>query len=115
MDILTQMDMISAFDRQVEVRPISCIDQLEVLIREMALFGPAGSRESEQGCQAVRARLAQIDIAETEEETLSVGEGGKRPLGLGVKKVLSLIESARQETNLSQRVEQLSYLVSSNM
>ncbi|KAG9000183.1 transport between ER and Golgi ATPase protein [Tulasnella sp. JGI-2019a] len=77
--MLTEMQMIEIFDSQIRVPPISSLRSLEIVLKEVELFRSSDERRRAMGM------LEQAGFA---------GEG---KLNVGVKKLLSVIEMARQE------------------
>lgn len=71
--------MSDVFDSEIRVPPISSSSALEIVIREAKLF------TSEQDYARALSKIRQAGLA---------GEGR---LNIGIKKLLSLVEMARQE------------------
>lgn len=79
--ILSDMDAESAFDTDIPITPINSLEGVDHCIREVQLFPSAG--EQLRAMQMLRdARL---------------GEDGRAELLVGVKKLLSMAEMARQD------------------
>jgi vesicle-fusing ATPase len=79
--ILRDMDVESAFDTDIPVTPISSIDGVDHCLREVQLFSTG--QEHTRAMQMLReARF---------------GEEGRADLLIGVKKLLSMAEMARQD------------------
>ncbi|GFZ44719.1 Vesicular-fusion protein SEC18 [Saitozyma sp. JCM 24511] len=79
--ILQDMDVLSAFDTDITVTPIDTLEAVDHCLREVGLF--ASPSQHQQAMQMLRdARL---------------GEEGKGELLVGVKKLLSMAEMARQD------------------
>ncbi|KAG8965470.1 transport between ER and Golgi ATPase protein [Tulasnella sp. 419] len=77
--MLDEMQMSEVFDSQIRVPPISSLRSLEIVLREMQLFGTSDER---------RRAMALLDQA---------GFGHEGRLMVGVKKLLTVVEMARQE------------------
>lgn len=77
--MLGDMEMTDAFDAQIRVPPINTLAALDHVLREVALFS------SERDHRRCLDLLGQSGF----------GEEGK--LNVGVKKLLSLVEMARQD------------------
>ncbi|KAK7470300.1 transport between ER and Golgi ATPase protein [Stygiomarasmius scandens] len=91
--ILTEIGLSEVFDSELRVPPISNLVSLEFVLREVELFA-----SSEERRQAVRM-LEDAGFAPTSKE-----EDSSR-MHIGIKKLLSTIEMARQEPdNVSQRL-----------
>ena len=75
------MDVESAFDTDIPVTPISSVDGVDRCLREVQLF--PSSQEHQRAVQMLKeARF---------------GEDGRAELLIGVKKLLSMAEMARQD------------------
>jgi len=77
--MLTEMQMSEVFDSQIRVPPISNLRSLEIVLKEVELFRSSDER---------RRAMGMLEQA---------GFGGEGRLNVGVKKLLSVIEMARQE------------------
>jgi vesicle-fusing ATPase len=87
-NILTDMDVISAFDTDISISPITSIESVVHVLDEVSLF--SGSKEKQRAVQMLRdARL---------------GEGGRPELMVGVKKLLSMAEMARQDPDPTMKI-----------
>jgi len=79
--ILRDMDVESAFDTDIPITPINSLEGVDHCLREVQLFSSPG--EQQRAMQMLReARL---------------GEDGRAELLIGVKKLLSMAEMARQD------------------
>ena len=75
------MDVESAFDTDIPITPINSLEGVDHCLREVELF--SSSAEHQRAMQMLReARL---------------GEEGRADLLIGVKKLLSMAEMARQD------------------
>lgn len=75
------MDVASAFDTDIPITPINSLDAVDHCLREVGLFESAS--EQKRALQMLReARF---------------GEDGRPDLLVGVKKLLSMAEMARQD------------------
>ena len=75
------MNVESAFDTDIPITPIDSLEGIDQCLREVQLF--PSSREQERAMQMLRdARF---------------GEEGRADLMIGVKKLLSMAEMARQD------------------
>ena len=81
--VLTDLGLNEVFDSELRVPPISSLRALEVVLKEVELFPTSEERRRAVGM------LAQAGFA-SEDETNS-------QLNVGIKKLLSMIEMARQE------------------
>jgi vesicle-fusing ATPase len=77
--LLTELQMADVFDAELRVPPVSSLRSLEHIVREVKLF--PNSDERRQG-------IAMLEQA---------GFGQEGRLNIGIKKLLSTIEMARQE------------------
>lgn len=77
--MLTEMQMSEVFDSQIRVPPISSLRCLEIVLKEVELFRSSDER---------RRAMGMLEQA---------GFAGDGRLNVGVKKLLSVIEMARQE------------------
>jgi vesicle-fusing ATPase len=75
------MDVESAFDTDIPVSPISSLDAIDHCLREVQLF-PSGKEHQRAMQMLADARF---------------GENGNGELLVGVKKLLSMAEMARQD------------------
>ncbi|PIL37464.1 transporter [Ganoderma sinense ZZ0214-1] len=82
--VLTDLGLSETFDAELRVPPITSLRALETVLKEVALFPSSDDRR-----QAV-AMLAQAGFGNSEEE-------GTSRLNVGIKKLLSMVEMARQE------------------
>jgi vesicle-fusing ATPase len=83
--VLTELGLSDAFDSELRVPPISSLRSVEMVLREVELF-----RSSEDRRRAIEM-LREAGLGAPEEG--GRGEG----LNIGVKRLLSMIEMARQE------------------
>ena len=85
--MLTDMQMSEVFDAELRISPISTLQALSKVFEDVQLFSsPAEHRHA----------LEQLQIA---------GFGAEGKLNIGVKKVLSIVEMARQEPqDIAQRL-----------
>lgn len=91
--VLSEVGLSEAFDSELRVPPISSLDSLEYVLREVSLF----SRDEDRN--AAVQMLREAGFPQTSQE---VGTNG---LHIGVKKLLSIVEMARQEPdNAAQRL-----------
>lgn len=91
--VLSEVGLSEAFDSELRVPPISSLDSLEYVLREVSLFDRDDDRN------AAVQMLREAGFPQTSQE---VGTNG---LHIGVKKLLSIIEMARQEPdNAAQRL-----------
>lgn len=91
--VLSEVGLSEAFDSELRVPPISSLDSLEYVLREVSLFN---SSEERNACVQM---LREVGFPQTSQE---VGANG---LHIGVKKLLSIVEMARQEPdNAAQRL-----------
>jgi vesicle-fusing ATPase len=83
--VLTEIGLSEVFDSELRVPPISNLAGLEYVIRELGLFQSP--------------REAQNAIRMLEDAGFARGEDGETSsrLHIGIKKLLSIIEMARQE------------------
>ncbi|KAI9634251.1 putative vesicular-fusion protein sec18 [Dioszegia hungarica] len=79
--ILRDMDVESAFDTDIPVSPISSIESIDHCLREVRLFN--SDQEHNRAMQMLREA--------------KFGESGRGELMVGVKKLLSMAEMARQD------------------
>ena len=84
--VLTDLGLSEVFDSELRVPPIASLRALEVVLKEVELF-----QTSEERKRAV-AMLAQAGFGGGSEED----ETSSR-LNVGIKKLLSMVEMARQE------------------
>ena len=87
--ILTDLGLSETFDSELRVPPISSLASLEYVLRDVKLF------ESSRDRQEAMRMLTDAGFAREETSSLQIG----------VKKLLSIIEMARQEPeNVGQRL-----------
>lgn len=87
--ILTDLGLSETFDSELNVSPITTLRALDVVIREVKLFS-----SSQEHKEAIRM-LAEAGFRDEENAKLQIG----------IKKLLSMIEMARQEpANVAQRL-----------
>ena len=79
--ILRDMDVESAFDTDIPVTPIDSLEGIDHCLREVQLF--ANKNEHQRAMQMLR--------------DAKFGEDGRADLLVGVKKLLSMAEMARQD------------------
>ena len=84
-DMLTDTQLFEGFDSELYVPPIASLSALEHVIKEVELF----SREEEH--QDVIRQLENVGYSRDENAQ------SRLKLSIGVKKLLSVIEMARQE------------------
>jgi vesicle-fusing ATPase len=85
--VLTELGLSEGFDSEMRVPPISNLQALEYVLREVELF-PSGQER-----RAAIEMLQEAGFAsDAEDETSSRSH-------IGIKKLLSIIEMARQEPN----------------
>lgn len=75
------MDAESAFDTDIPISPIDSLDAVDQCLREVKLF--ANNGEHQRAMQMLHEA--------------KFGEDGRPPLSVGVKKLLSMSEMARQD------------------
>jgi len=83
--MLTDLQMSEVFDSDIHVPPISTLDAIERVLEEVKLF--KRSRD-------IEATMAMLQQAGFSNDAEGYGEG---KLQIGIKKLLSVIEMARQE------------------
>jgi vesicle-fusing ATPase len=79
--ILTEMDVLSAFDTDIPISPITTLEGIDHCLREVGLF--SSTAEHKKAMQML--------------EDAKFGEDGRMELMVGVKKLLSMAEMARQD------------------
>lgn len=79
--ILSDMDVLSTFDADIPIPPITSVKHIERCLREVNLFS------SNEEMQRAVGMLRDVKF----------GEGGNGELMVGVKKLLSMAEMARQD------------------
>ena len=84
--MLTEMQMTEVFDSEIRVPPISSLRPLERVLKEVQLFSSSDER---------RRAINMLEQA---------GFGGEGRLNVGVKKLLSVIEMARQDENVAEKL-----------
>lgn len=90
--MLVETQLQEVFDAELRVPPITSLDALDIVLREVELFPSDEQR---------RRAMAQIEDAGFGKNT---GQYGTR-VDIGVKKLLSIIEMARQEPeNVAERL-----------
>ena len=82
--LFRSLGLSETFDAELRVPPITSLRALEVVLKEVSLFPSDDERR-----QAV-AMLAQAGFGNSEDEETS-------RLNIGIKKLLSMVEMARQE------------------
>ena len=85
--LLTELGLSDVFDSELRVPPISNLTSLEIILREVQLF------PSEHEIQQTMRMLAEAGFA----ADASVEHEATLHLQIGIKKLLSIIEMARQE------------------
>ena len=85
--MLVETQLSEVFDADLHVPPISSIDSLDIVLREVELFPTDEER---------RRAVSQIEQAGFGKD--SAGYGAR--MEIGIKKLLSIIEMARQEPEL---------------
>lgn len=81
--------MAELFDSQIRVPPISSLRSIEIVLKEVELFPSSEQR---------RRAMGMLEQA---------GFAGENRVNVGVKKLLSVIEMARQESEDQDRAERL--------
>jgi vesicle-fusing ATPase len=82
------MDVLSAFDTDIHISPISTIESVVHVLDEVSLF--SSEKEKQRAVRMLQdARL---------------GEGGRPELMVGVKKLLSMAEMARQDPDPTSKI-----------
>jgi vesicle-fusing ATPase len=84
--MLDEMEMSESFDADIRVPAINDLQSVEKIIREVELF------DDEQGLQHAMGLLRQA------------GFGNEGKLNIGVKKLLSMAEMARQDPNPAEKL-----------
>ncbi|KAK4687823.1 vesicle-fusing ATPase, partial [Tremellales sp. Uapishka_1] len=79
--ILTDMDVLSAFDTDIPISPITSLEEVDHCLREVKLFESAGEQQK---------AMKMLQDAR-------FGEEGRGDLMIGVKKLLSMAEMSRQD------------------
>ncbi|OXG79077.1 vesicle-fusing ATPase [Cryptococcus neoformans A2-102-5] len=79
--ILSDMDVLSTFDADIPIPPITSVKHIERCLREVNLF--SSNEEMQRAVDMLR--------------DVKFGEGGNGELMVGVKKLLSMAEMARQD------------------
>ncbi|KAF9076917.1 vesicular-fusion protein SEC18 [Rhodocollybia butyracea] len=93
--VLTEIGLGEVFDSELRVPPISNIRSLEYVLKEVELFHSSQERK-----ECIRM-LEEAGFASTQTDV----EEGNGKLRIGVKKLLSMVEMARQEPeNVAQRL-----------
>jgi vesicle-fusing ATPase len=82
------MDVLSAFDTDIPINPISSIESVVHVLDEVKLF--SSSKDKQRAVQMLR-------------ET-RLGEDGRPDLMVGVKKLLSMAEMARQDPDPTTKI-----------
>lgn len=91
--VLSEVGLSEVFDSELRVPPIANLQALEYVTREVGLF-PTGDER-----RAAMRMLGEAGFAPT------ANEESTRGLHVGIKKLLSIIEMARQEPdNAAQRL-----------
>lgn len=85
--VLTEIGLSEGFDSELRVPPISNLTALEYVLSEVRLFETGNERRS-----AIRMLEDAGFAADSRDETSS-------KLHIGIKKLLSIVEMARQEPN----------------
>jgi vesicle-fusing ATPase len=89
--LLTELALSDVFDSELRVPPISNLSSLETILREVQLF------PSERELQPTMRMLAEAGFA----ADANVEHEATMHLQVGIKKLLSIIEMARQEPERS--------------
>jgi vesicle-fusing ATPase len=84
--MLTDMQMSDLFDSEIRVPPISSLRSVERVVREVQLFGSSDEQ---------RRAMSLLDQA---------GFGNEGRLNVGVKKLLSVLEMARQAEDPAEKL-----------
>jgi vesicle-fusing ATPase len=82
--VLTELGFNESFDSELRVPPISELRSVEVVLREVQLFPSSDER------RRAMDMLRQAGLAGSD-------DGGRGTLNIGIKKLLSMTEMARQE------------------
>jgi vesicle-fusing ATPase len=82
--VLTELGFNESFDSELRVPPISDLRSVEAILREVQLFPSSDERHRAMDM------LRQAGLG-------SDDDGGRGTLNIGVKRLLSMIEMARQE------------------
>jgi vesicle-fusing ATPase len=91
--VLTETGLSEAFDSELRVPPISNLASLQIVLREVELFSSS---------QELREAIHMLEDAGF---ATNAGEEANGRLHIGIKKLLSIIEMARQEPdNVAQRL-----------
>lgn len=105
--VLTDLGFSELFDSELRVPPITHLREFEAVIRDLNLFGSQEEEYLRTRGMLLRAGFAPDDEAGGLEDELDnmisgysggggIGGEGKK-LNIGVKKLLSMVEMARQE------------------
>ena len=73
------MELLDSFDGQINVPLMSTVDQVSAVVRERKLF-------------------AEPEVEKSTLELLSTSTGGRLSPGIGIKRLLTVIELARQDS-----------------
>jgi vesicle-fusing ATPase len=96
--VLSELGLVDNFDSELRVPPITSLRAVDFVLREVELFRIKEER------QATLAQLESVGFP-TRDDGEGEGEEGERPLQIGIKKLLTIIEMARQEPeNVGQRL-----------
>ena len=87
--MLTDLGLAETFDAELRVPPIASLRAIDIVLREVQLFATDEERRRAVGM------LGQVGFAPTEAEEDSARTS------VGIKKLLSMIEMARQEPDAS--------------
>lgn len=82
------MDVESAFDTDIPITPITSINSIDHCLREVQLFN--SDQEHNRAMQMIR--------------DAKFGESGRGELSVGVKKLLSMAEMARQDPDPAYKI-----------
>jgi vesicle-fusing ATPase len=91
--VLNELGLVDNFDSDLRVPPIASLLAVDYVLRELELFRTTEERK------ATMAQLEGVGFPTRDEEE------GERPLQIGIKKLLTIIEMARQAPeNVGQRL-----------
>lgn len=87
--MIEDTQLAEIFDSQIRIPPMNTLRSLEIVFKEVELFSSSEFRKYAMG------KIEQAGFA------------GEDKLNVGVKKLLSVVEMARQETDERDRVDRL--------
>ncbi|KAK9371306.1 P-loop containing nucleoside triphosphate hydrolase protein [Lipomyces kononenkoae] len=93
--VLQQMDILDTFDAQIGVPNVSTLQELEYILTEADIYGD-GQTNSEPGRGKVHSILSTLN-----------GQTGTTDIGVGIKKILLNLETAKQDPDFDSRFVEL--------